>query len=655
MIKFKKKSIVAITLAFSVILGMVGCGKTKDLTTEDKGVTVEATSGDATEEGSSSNTTVTESGTTEEVSTSKISEASTEESSTEITTEASSAEALPGTEEVQAAFDEYLDKEFKETVVNDTITLHYTLANPEAMGITPPAVTFGDIDLSEEGIAKDKAETEQDINELKTYNYDLLRDDQKFVYDILLDYLNTSMASYDNPYLYEPFAYTSGLQANYPITMAEYKFYDQGDIDDYLELLELTPDYFDACLSFEQVKSEKGLFMNSNSVGEVIRQCSDFIAKPEENLLLATFESRLEKVEGLTDKQKKDYIATNKKLVEEKIIPAYQKVVDTFTALKDTGKNELGLVHLEGGADYYKYLLASKVGTDKTPEEIIELLETSIKNTMDDLTKKAILHYDAYSKYVNDYGSLYKDMDYMETVEFFETACDDRFPDIPDIDFSISPVHESLKDSVSPAFFMTPPIDGYKSNYIYVNEASTDVNTLWSTLAHEGVPGHMYQFVYFLSGNPEPIRTLLNFTGYQEGWATYVEQLSYDYYSGYADPFYAELERMNNQLNLYVSARVEIGINYEGWTLEDTEKYMEQQGFDKTAAKSLMDYVVAEPANYQMYVVGALSFIELRDYAEKSLGDKFSEVEFHRAVLDAGPCQFPLLKQKVDEYIEASK
>lgn len=555
----------------------------------------------------------------------------------------------------QEAFDQWLWDNFEESVTMDTVTLHYTLAHPEEYGVEPLDVTYGEVDFSEEGLAAEKKEMEEGIAEMEEFDYDLLTDDQQFTYDILYDYQTNSLDFYDYVYLYEPFAYTSGLQANLPITMSEYTFYDKGDVDDYLALLKQTPDYFQAYLDFEKTKSEKGLFMNDHCVDEVIRQCEEFISNPEKNLLIETFNDRIGDVEGLSSKEIDDYKQANYDAVMNYIIPTYENVIETFEDLKGSGKNELGLCYLENGKEYYTYLVKDKVGTDKTPEEIIECLDTRISETMNGFTSLAMGNYNAYILYIDSYGSFYEDADPKETIQYFEQCFDERFPDIPDINFTVDPVHESLENSVSPAFFMTPPMDDYNNNAIYINEGSDSSGALWSTYAHEGVPGHMYQFVYFLSNDPEPIRTLLNFNGYQEGWATYVENMAFDYYDGFDNPVYGEFERINSELNLLVSARVEIGVNYEGWDLEDTQNYLSENGFSPDVAQDIMDYVIAEPANYQMYCMGWLEFEELREKAEDKLGDKFDEVEFHKVVLDAGPCQFYFLEEKVDQYIKENK
>lgn len=632
MFKFKKKSLLALTLLCSMALSVFGCSKEdiSDKTTEQ--TTTEQTTTEAT--------------------------ASETDSNIPDSTDTNTVMADPTTPEAldeQAKFDEWLSDSFEESVVSDTITLHYTLAHPEDYDITPSEVTYGDNDLSEEGAEKDKQETEESLAELEDFNYELLTSDQKFTYDILLDDIKTDIESYDYLYLYEPFSYTSGLHSNLPITLAEYTFYDQGDVDDYLKLLELTPDYFQICLDFEKAKSDKGYFMSSNSANEVIRQCSEYIATPEENLLIETFNNRIGNVDGLTDEQIESYKQLNHDAVIDYIIPTYENIITVFKSLKTTGKNSLGLAHIDEGKDYYKYLLKNKTGSDKTPEEVIELLDSKLNSNLSELQSVAMENYDGYVAYIEDYDDLYSENDPKETILYFEDAFKDRFPEIPAINFTVDPVHNSLEEIVSPAFYMTPAMDDYENNSIYINNGSDGAGSLWSTLAHEGIPGHMYQFVYFLSSDPEPLRTLLSFNGYQEGWATYTEMMSYQYYEDYANECYADLERLNSELNLLVSARVEIGVNYEGWTLEDTQNYLSESGFNPEAAKDVMDYVIAEPANYQMYVLGWLEFEELRSYAEDSLGEKFDEIEYHKVVLDAGPCQFNLLKTKVDQYINSIK
>lgn len=619
--KFKKFTSLALVVALS--FSLYGCDKEKDLTT------------------------------TESTSIVSTVDNTTEDNSTESTAEAIDEEAAKAE---QQKFDDWCMEEFRENVNSDSITLNYSVANPKAYGIVPVKATYGDADTSLEAEEKNAAENQATLDEMEKFNFDLLTPEQQYTYKVYHEKIALDIEGVKYHYFFEPFAYTSGLQTNMPITLAEYTFYDKQDIEDYIELIKQFPEYIDNYLDFEKEKSEQGMFMSLTSANEVIRQCKEFIAKPDENLLIATFDSRVEEFEGLTPEEVDAYKKANKEAVLNNLIPAYNKIISTFELLKTTGKNDGGLSNLENGKEYYTYMLKYKTGSDKTPEELIDLLDSKTKELINEVSSIYLSNMDDMTAYYeaaeSEEGIYEKFTDYKATINRIHDKFKDRFPEMPTIDFKTQAVHKSLEKITSPAFYMTPALDNYTSNSIYVNESSVDNNGLWSTLSHEGVPGHMYQFTYYLSTNPSPLRTLLSFTGYQEGWATYAENMSFDMYDKFKAPCYADMERINNELNLIVSARAEIGVNYQGWSEDDLRDYLTKTGLNPEATKNLFDYVVKEPINYQMYVLGFLEIKGLREYAEEELEDDFNEVLFHKVILDAGPSQFYYLRELVDQYID---
>jgi uncharacterized protein (DUF885 family) len=200
---------------------------------------------------------------------------------------------------------------------------------------------------------------------------------------------------------------------------------------------------------------------------------------------------------------------------------------------------------------------------------------------------------------------------------------------------------------------MIPPLDRYEENTIYINNGSVDEDTLFNTLAHEGYPGHLYQNVYFNSQNTEPLRQVLSYTGYSEGWATYVEYESY----GYAPNVNADLARfwsLNSSITLSVYAALDIGINYEGWSRTETGSYIAQffgQQSD-SVVNEIYETLAGDPCYYLCYYGGYLEILEMRDIAEIALGDSFNLKEFHRFVLDLGECPFDLANQRLADWIE---
>ena len=561
-------------------------------------------------------------------------------------------------EKEQKEFDDWLYDEFVDSVTSDTLTLHYSVADPEQMGIKRPKPSFGDTKSIEESMEEAKKEYEEEIAKLNSFDYKLLTPQQKYDYDLIKDLLDNNQMEFEvDPYLQEPFSNVNGIQKNLPIVLAEYQFYCEQDVKDYLDLIETMPGYVDYALEIESAKISKGVFMSSASAKEVSRQCKEFVANPDKNLLITNFEEKIKNVNGLSDKKIKKYIKKNNKLVKSVVIPSFNKIDAFFVQNQKMGTNETGLVGFEGGKDYYNYLLKANVGTSKSAEEIIAMIEGRINKDMSRMYELARSNGTEYQQFIEDYnnGTIFEEQETKDIVRYFEQACKDKFPEIPKIDFQIAPVDKSLEEISSPAFYMIPPIDKYDSNYIYINNKQTNNNDLWSTLAHEGIPGHMYQSVYFLASNPRPLRKLLNYTAYSEGWATYCEMMSFDYYDKYPSEVYGELLKINREISILVCTRIEIGVNYEGWDLDETKKYMKNSGYGEDSAEEMYNYVLTEPVNYQLYCVGYLEIEEMKEKAKNILGDKFDEIGFNQAVLDAGPSNFDMVEKKVDGYIKKNR
>lgn len=584
-----------------------------------------------------------------------ISQADTETTSTSVTTTTSEIDEESAQAE-QEKFDNWCMEQFKKKVTSDSITLNYDVAHPEDYDIAPMKATLGDADTSLEAEEKAAKNAQETLDELDSFNYALLTDTQKYTYDVYYEDLSLAKEGSKYHYFFEPFAYTSGIQVNYPIAFAEYNFRNKQDIDTYIELINQYNDFTTSYLKFEKEKSAKGLFMSASNADEVIRQCQEYIDNPEDNLLISTFNSRIEAFEGLSKEEIEAYKKKNHDAVMNSVIPAYKNIIKVFTVLKNTGKNHGGICNFENGKEYYAYALKATTGSDKTPEEVIAILDNKFLSLFTALSAHYLQNASDLDSYTDSSEGMYETFtDYVGTINRIHEAAKDKFPEMPEVTFTSTPVHKSLEGITSPAFYMTPAIDEYTTNSIYINQASVDNNSLWSTLAHEGVPGHMYQFTYYLNTKPTPLRTELHFNGYTEGWATYTELMSFDLYDKYPSDACAKAERINQELTLILSARSEIGVNYEGWTYDDLDNYFTKLGLGGQDLHELYNYVSAEPINYQMYVLGYLEFKELREHAEEELGDKFDEVAFHKVLLDAGPSQFYLLRNLVDKYIEENK
>jgi uncharacterized protein (DUF885 family) len=549
----------------------------------------------------------------------------------------------------QISFNDYLSTEFKDFVTSDSITLHYMLKNPSNYGIEDFKPTLGDIDLAT--LEQDEESISDELDGLKQFDYNSLTEDQKLTYDVIKGYLETEEKAKGFTYYQSVLSPTIGLQAQLPVTLAEYKFYTKKDVDDYIEILNLLKAYFEGIIGFEQAKSAKGLFMSDSAVDAIVSQCNDFIANPENNFLIKTFDSRLDGLSDLTEVEKNTYKNNNKKAVLEEVIPTYQNLVTELQKLKGSGENTGGLCNFERGKEYYEYLVASNTGSSQSPDELKDILDERIDSLFSEMHSLLTKSPDLLTTFgQEDYG-LTEPSDILVALKERITS---YYPEAPNATYNIKYVDPSLEKNLSPAFFMIPPIDDFENNTVYINKSQIDGLTLFPTLAHEGYPGHLYQTTYFNSTNPSPIRTVLNFGGYSEGWATYVELQSYEL-ANFDNPDLVKLLQTYSEITLALPTRIDIGVNYEGWDIEDTKKYITDLGFDTTYADAIFTSVTQEPANYLKYYVGYLEFNATKGYAEKKLGDKFVLKDFNKILLDVGPAPFPVIRKQVDKYIKDKK
>lgn len=544
-------------------------------------------------------------------------------------------------------FEAYIDQLFKEDITANTINLHYTLAYPENYGITDYEVTLGS--YSTEEIGEAYQELEEMKKELLKFNSSKLTDDQRLTYDILLDYVETELSVKDLTYYDEWLGAITGYQAQLPVILAEYTFRTEKDIQDYLELISQIDEMFEAIMVFEEEKSEAGLFMADYIADDIIAQCEEFIADPEDNYMIEIFNDKIEDFQGLTDEEKEAYIDENYEIITTQVVEGYQTLINGLSELKGSGTNELGLCYYEDGKEYYEYLVRTKTGSDAS----IKKLQKKVESFMSDrLTRVQMAIMEDPQIYYDFLDYEYEMTDPEEIIEDLMVKIEKDFPEPPKVNYTIKYVHPSMQEHMSPAFYLTTPIDDLQNNLIYINEKYTNEDTnIYSTLAHEGYPGHLYQNAYTNSSEIVPIRNLLSYSGYSEGWATYVEfEYSYDY-SGMSEGV-ADVASINTAVSLGLYAYADMGIHYDGWDRDDLAEYLLSYGIeDDEVTDEVFDALVEEPANYLSYFIGYLEFIDLKEEAQKELGDDFDIKEFHKFLLETGPAPFYIIEDYMEEWM----
>lgn len=530
---------------------------------------------------------------------------------------------------------------FQTEVSANTISLHYTLRSPSDYGIADIPATYGS--LSSDPVAA-KASVRNVLSSLQEFDPDTLSSENALTFKILDTYLKNASTGTDYLLYQEPLGPVSGIHTQLPVLLSEYSFYDTQDVETYLALLKETPSYFDSVIQFEQKKAASGLFMPDYQADSVLDTCQSFIDMGKENYLVSTFNERIASLDLLPENKKDSFQKENMKLVTEEIYPAYQNLITAIKSLKGKGMNEQGLSHFPYGKKYYEYLVRQTTGCN---ESISRLRLMTRAQILEDLSAMQKILFPADAALTK--ASVLEQTSPDSMLDDLRSKITDTFPKIPDVDFQVKYVPESMQDYLSPAFYMIPAIDNLTENVIYINNGQTASGlNLYTTLAHEGYPGHLYQTVYFSASEPDPIRSILDFGGYVEGWATYAEMMSY--YLAPLPKTEASLLQKNNSVILGLYALADMGIHYDGWSVTDTVRFFSDYGInDPNAVQSVYKLIIGSPANYLKYYIGYLKFYELKKEMADALGNQFSQKEFHRAVLDVGPAPFKIVYDEVEK------
>ncbi len=550
----------------------------------------------------------------------------------------------PAFADTNSDFESYMYDEWKETVEDDYLTMRTSLIDYKAQGIKKPEVTLGKIDYDEYKEAVDSAD--EALTKLHAFDPEELNETRKNDYHILEFYLNTMIGLYSYPQFADMFRPYIGQFTNLTDMFADFPFYEKEDVDDYLTLIGEIPSYIDKMMDFTSENASKGYFLDDISLTDAMLELNDFVESGERNPLIINFEDNLKKFEGLTEEEKKEYKEKNRELVLKGIIPKVTEVRGFLSKLKGSRKIKGSLAEDEDWQEYYRWLVRSSCSTEMSMEDIFEYLTKAIK--------ECDAHYLELLEENKDFtepGTISEPTDLEGLISYLRDHME-GFPEGPDVDYKISYLPDGSNDFAM-AYYIPAPVDDINSNIIRVNKSETDdTNTLYFTLAHEGIPGHMYQFTWFQNTEGYvPLRHELGFSGYEEGWANYVERIMLER-SG-LDQVSADSISCDEFLAYTMNAAADIAVNGLGYDQKKLKEWLEDIGLGDQDAKYIYDMSVEMPGAYLPYGFGSAMFWGLRQRTEDALGSDFDLEEFHKCVLSYGPRPFEMVEKDLKEYVES--
>lgn len=557
-------------------------------------------------------------------------------------------------EQVQAQFDAFLAEELKSALESDYLSMHILAFEPQNYGIDRESVP---VNLGERDILQSKEnareELKKSIKKLKSFPRAKLTPEQQDTYDIYLFYLEAQQQLAQKKFDYLGGTFSEiGEYTQLPTMFADYRFYSERDIADLIALVWDTRDYIGGQITFAKQQQEKGtLCMDCDAV---IEYCEGIVQEGEQSAVLASMQKSIEAM-GLDDGQEQEYLRQLKEAFLSSFLPAYQDIADAARELKAQGAGFKSLAEMPNGKQYYEALLQYNVGTKTSAKEFTVQLEEALEAQMGELyavlSKEGVA--ERYLETGLELSTSYTD--FAKMLEDLEQRIAEHFPSVGKVDYTVETIAPALAVETIGAYFNIPSLDGGEPELIKVNTTSTSsaISSLetFMTVAHEGFPGHLYQYAYMRKNlADQPLRQVATLSGYTEGYAKYIESLAARYAG--VDEDLAELYCSNALCAGYMTVLADIGIHYEGWSREQVLEFMQDYGLDEQYFEEAYHQLVNNPGIFLPYFGGQMQFAKLRAKAEQALGADFDEIAFHDLILRYGAPSFDFLNQKLELYLQ---
>ena len=542
-----------------------------------------------------------------------------------------------------------------DTLQDNPFELHFSIAYPEKLGLDTLSTNL--VPFHEKYYEDGKLLWNKRAEHFSQIESSALNSESAFLHRLLERYINLQLDSLNFPYYNNPLSPSGGIHSQLPILLSEYTFRSKKDVENYLLLLSQIPDYLDGLAHYAALRESHGLPLYTGSLEQLQTQCLELFPeaqlKNNSHLLQTSFLTRLQTLsqkELISEAEMSTFLTQNNQLLIQQLAPAYQALSNSIGTLQGRSL-QAGLSSYPKGQEYYSLLLKSNTGSDRSVEEI----RTMLYNRYDFL-------YDAYSSLVktNTSETSWSLDSPQEMLQHLYSCSQAYFPSLQLSDsgtmqkVQLKTVDDTLAAMSAPAFYMTPPLDANEEHTIYINPtAKMESLDLYTTLAHEGFPGHLYQNVYSQNAlsqqNVPLLRHLLYYGGFTEGWAVYAELYAYEYMN---DPTAANaflIDRYHREIQLCLCSILDIYIHYDGASLQEVKELLTALGLNSASAEALYNTICDSPANYPKYYVGYLEILELKNTAKELWGTKYSDYDFHKWILETGSGDFTSLKWKLTQ------
>ena len=587
-----------------------------------------------------------------------------------------------GTDSVDAAlaglhglpFAQFLDASYREIL----------LRNPEsvtAMGLSQLLGTRDDrlTDLSPAYVLETQRLESGVLDLLRNYDRSAMSDEAGLWYDVYNWLLETTVAAHSfafHDYPLNGFLSFGAAGSLYDLFTASHPLETPGNVEDYIARLRAVPSKVAGIIQAVRHRESLGVRTPGFLLESALRVICDLLGpgsayRTELTLLnvgrseaYQRFAGAVESLDILSGSQRADFLADGLEAFDESYMPALWDLKVFVEELIPDAPEEGGATHLPSGDALFALQLQRQTSTALSAQEIHDLGVVQVNRVLQQ-TRDAFcaLGYDRNAPL----AELWEELNHADRrlssetpygrgqiLEEFERIYEETNEAIApyfglwpsdDVAFAFSPSHVTIN------YYNAPALDGSRPGTFYISGTGTSLESMPVTFHHEAVPGHHFQLTIALSLDLPLLLRVIDINAYVEGWALYCERLAFDL-GLYADRPYANLRRLEVELQRAARLVVDTGIHWLGWTRERAAAYIEElRGLPSGAFIPALDRYYVLPGQASSYMIGKLKIEELRGRAEAELGDAFDLAEFHDAVLGHGVVPLDNLEGIVDRYI----
>jgi uncharacterized protein (DUF885 family) len=458
-----------------------------------------------------------------------------------------------------------------------------------------------------------------------------------------------------------------GIHTEYPQLVAMLSFDTAKDYDDWIARLHAIPRAFDQVATNMSIGMEDRRLPPKYLLEIALEQVKQLAGqKPEESPLALPLKKFPASIPAAEQERIKGEMLD---AIGKEVLPAYTRFARFLEAsYVPAGRAEPGISALPDGAKYYAFRIRSETTTDLTAEQIHKIGLDEVKRDeaeelaiAQNLGFKGLPAFRASLKTTPKLKPASGD-ELLAAYRGYATAMQARLPQLfgrlPKAPLTVLPVPDYLEKTMYPAYYEPGTPDGSRPGHLRVNYYQATDRNLYSVEAiayHEGVPGHHLQIS--IAQELEDLPTFRKheaYTAYTEGWGLYSERLGKEV-GFYQDP-YSDYGRLEADMWRAIRLVVDTGVHSRHWTRQQMVDYFhDHSAMDETTIQTEVDRYIGWPGQALAYKIGQLKILELRERAQRALGDRFDLRAFHDQVLDAGALPLDLLSQRIDAWIAAQK